>query len=516
MVAYAWPEEDRVRRIIYLSFVAMLFQAGAAQAGLFDDLQKMQNQMKQLQQGGGLKAPSTGGGGITMPSTGAVAGTQAGSADSGICGGESKKKLECVCRSQFIEGGQVNREKVLKNLPSANAGLLKADFSGDIQGLNARLNQPMDASNAGKDVLNLNWYTNAFESPEFSVVYDQLLRTTEKADMISQIKQAADKKAGFSESAQTMKRDAQQAYGVILLYYQGAGASASSGLKYLMAAAKSGPTKAFIATYQLGHRAFMGIGEKRNLSKAANWMLKSYEAIQARELKEKRAQTAMPINPAFANLVKEEFTSLVSQPDYARRKQYAQLMQQAEQMRQEMTQMVKDAKGQSPDLVAIERAYLTRLTEIHAMLLRAAGGAQKATALEERALKFKQDRDWSDEKSKDLRISMPGTDEFINEVINGMGNMSAQQEKEFDAAMKSLAVLVTDMDQIGKSLLARFANGEISMGQMAANQKVLGSVSENCRMLALLNGELKKKGKPQVAISDIGQDSDSIDLEIPG
>ena len=93
--------------------------------------------------------------------------------------------------------------------------------------------------------------------------------------------------------------------------------------------------------------------------------------------------------------------------------------------------------------------------EIHAMLLRSTGNAQKATGLEERVLKFKQDRDWSDQKSKDLRISIPGTDEMIKEVIGGMGAMSEKQDQEFKTSMRALAVLVTDLYKIRGYLIQK-------------------------------------------------------------
>ena len=124
-----------------------------------------------------------------------------------------------------------------------------------------------------------------------------------------------------------------------------------------------------------------------------------------------------------------------------------------------MNQAIKDAKGQSPSIAATERAYLIRMGEIHAMLLRSTGNAQKATGLEERVLKFKQDRDWSDQKSKDLRISIPGTDKMIKEVIGGMGAMSEKQDQEFRKSMRALAVLVTDLYKIRGYLIQKAMKG---------------------------------------------------------
>ena len=120
---------------IFAYFAAFVCMSIHAQAGLFDDLQKMQNQMQQLQQGGGLQVPSTGGSGLSLPS-GAMSAGQAPSAGMGNCGGSDKKKLECVCRSTFLEGGQVNKKSVIRNLPKPNVALLSGDISGNLQDLN--------------------------------------------------------------------------------------------------------------------------------------------------------------------------------------------------------------------------------------------------------------------------------------------------------------------------------------------------------------------------------------------
>lgn len=503
-----------MRRFIYFGFAVTLFHASAAFAFDLKSLQKeMDSALQQLEQGGGLKLPNQSGSGL--PSVGGMPSIGGATAAGTSCSGVGKKKLECICRDDEIDGSKVNKAKVLKSLPSPNTRLLEGDFSGDISSLNVMLDKSLDESTAGRDVLSLDWYKNAFESPEFAVVFSHFLTTKEKADLISQIKQVADKKAGFNASAKAFKRDAQQAYGVILLYYSGIGANKSAGMRYIKAAAKSNPTESFIATYQMGHRAYKGIDQKIDLSAAANWMLKSFTAVQERQNETDLATNVLTLHPAFVSLVEAEFISLVSEPNYKRRKMYAQLIQQSDQMRQEFDQAVKDAKGQSPGIAAAERAYLIRMGEIHGMLVRSTGNAQRATSLEERTLKFKQDREWSDQKSKDLRISIPGTDEMINEVVGGMGAMSEKQDQEFRKGMRELAILVTDLFKIRGDLIYKAGRGEFSPFQLAAAKPLLASVSDSCSMLNRLNNELVKKGKPLVVVSDIGEDSDTIELEIP-
>ena len=81
--------------------------------------------------------------------------------------------------------------------------------------------------------------------------------------------------------------------------------------------------------------------------------------------------------------------------------------------------------------------------------------------------------------------------------------------------MRALAVLVTDLYKIRGYLIQKALRGEYSPLQLAAAKPLLGSVSESCSMLDTLNNELTKKGKPVVVVSDIGEDSDTISLEIP-
>ncbi len=508
-----------MRKIIYFGVVSILFHASAAFSFDLKSLQKeMEAAVQQLEQGGGLKLPSQRSGVPSvggMPSIGGMSSVGGSTAAGTSCSGPDQKKLECICRDTEIGGSTVNKAKVLRGLPSPNASLLAGDFSGDIAALNVALNKSLDENTTGEDVLSLDWYKNAFESTEFAVVFSHFLKTTEKADLISQIKQVADKKAGFNKSAKAFKRDAQQAYGVILLYYNGIGADKSTGMRYIKAAAKSNPKESFIATYQMGHRAYKGIDQQIDLSAAANWMLKSYNAVQERQRKTDVFESVLTLDPAFASLVESEFISLVSEPNYKRREMYAGLIQQAEQLGQGMSQAVKDAKGQSPGIAATERAYLIRMGEIHSMLLRSTGNAQKATGLEERVLKFKQDRDWSDQKSKDLRVSIPGTNEMIKEVIVGMGAMSEKQDQEFRKSMRELAILVTDLYKIRGFLIQKALKGEYDPLQLAAAKPLLSSVSESCSMLDILNNELTKKGKPALIVNDIGEDSDTISLEIP-
>ena len=64
-------------------------------------------------------------------------------------------------------------------------------------------------------------------------------------------------------------------------------------------------------------------------------------------------------------------------------------------------------------------------------------------------------------------------------------------------------------------MIQKAMKGEYSPLELAAAKPLLSSVSDSCLMLNTLNNEITKKGKPAVVVSDIGEDSDTLALEIP-
>ena len=93
--------------------------------------------------------------------------------------------------------------------------------------------------------------------------------------------------------------------------------------------------------------------------------------------------------------------------------------------------------------------------------------------------------------------------------------MSEKQDQEFRKSMTELAILVTDLFKIRMNLIQKAARGEYTPLEVAAATPLLNSVAESCLMFNTLNNEITKKGKPAVVVSDIGEDSDTIALEIP-
>ena len=481
---------------VFLGAVFSLSQT--AHAGLFDDLNKMQKDLEKLQGGIMPEAPSAGGNTTGFSGMSGMSSDASGGGTSGDAA--AKDTVDAVCRASWREG-QVNAASIFKKLPKPNIQVLKSDFSIAPDKINSELNQAPNTSEQNADVASLELYENAFESGEIASLFSQFLNTVgSKADYMSIMKQAADAKSGFDTKKKAIKRDAQQAYGIMLLYYQSRGANASTGMSYLKAASKGDPTKAFIATYQLGHRAYFGIGEAQNLTKAANWMLKSYEAVENRKNADLRAQTAIPLSEGFIRLVTDEFMRLVSHPAYKRRAQYAELAQAAQSMQNDLAQSMQNAKGRSPSIIAITEAYLARESEINAKILRAIGQEAQATIEEQRVQKFVDDQSKDAEKFNDYSYTSTNTLQFLVSALQNVKSLDATQKQKFSDAMGELALLTIEMNRITRHMVSQFASGNVDMMQMTVATPVFTSVKVTCNLYDALNNVGTKMGAPKAEV----------------
>ena len=500
-----------LRKIVVVTafFGAVFSLSQTAYAGLFDDLNKMQKELEKLQGGNMPKAPSASG---NATGSSGMSGMSSGASGEGMIGdAAAKDTVDAVCRASWREG-QVNAASIFKKLPKPNIQVLKSDFSIAPDKINSELNQAPNASEQNADVASLELYKNAFESGEIASLFSQFLNTVgNKADYMSIMKQAADAKSGFDTKKKAIKRDAQQAYGIMLLYYQSRGANASTGMSYLKAASKGDPRKAFIATYQLGHRAYFGIGEPQDLTKAANWMLKSYEAVENRKNADLRAQTAIPLSEGFIRLVTDEFMGLVSHPAYKRRAQYAELAQAAKSMQNDLAQSMQNAKGRSPSIVAITEAYLARESEINAKILRAIGQEAQATIEEQRVQKFVDDQSKDAEKYNDYSYTSAKTRQFLVSALQNVTSLDAKQKQKFSDAMGELALLTIEMNRITRHMVSQFASGNVDMMQMTVATPVFTSVRVTCNLYDALNNVGTKMGAPK---ADVVFSSDADDTVI--
>lgn len=471
--------------------VATLFLSQVAHAGLFDDLKKMQQGLEQLQSGNMPEAPSGSGntGPLGMGST-----ASSGDVNADAAGQDT---VDAACRAAMQEG-KVNAAAIFKTLPKPNIQLLKSDFSIAPEKINTELNRAPKANELNADVVSLELYRNAFETGVIASLFSQFLDTFgNKADYMSIMKQVANSDKGYDKKKGAMKRDAQQAYGIMLLYYQSRGANASTGLDYLKAPAKGDSTKAMISTYHLGHRAYYGIEEPRNLSKAASWMLKSYEAVERRK---RSGMTSVPLSESFIQLVNNEFLELVADPAYARREMYADLSQAAQSMRASMTQLMQNAKGRSPGIEAITKAYLIRESQISASIMRAIGQEAQATIEEQRLQKFADDQSKDDEKYSDYAYTSSESRAFIVSELKNVKALDANQKQKFSDAMRELALLTIEMKRIERHMIGQIATGQIDIMQMTVADPVFTSVKVTCKLYDALNDVGTKMGAPKADV----------------
>ena len=493
---------------LFMYFVACAFSlnSSVAGAGLFDDLNKMGKQLQlQLEQGGGFKIPSPDSSGLNVPD--ATGGETADSNSSIVKGGGSGSivgctsvdTVECACKTLT---GFVDDAAVLLRLPRANVQVLSSDFSMPVNEINTELVQPLRADESNGDVASLELYRNAFETAEIASLYSQFLETAgKKADFASILKQLADEDVGFQAKKKPVKYDAMQAYGIILLYYQSRGSKASTGFNYLKTAAKERPKTAMIATYQLGHRAYFAIGEARNLSKAAAWMGKAYEVIEEKKREDLRGMLAIPLSQEFHSLVTNEFMSLVSEPDYARRDMYAELIKSAKQMEASVADSMRNSSGKQPELIAIQKAFLRKESEINAKILRAIGQEERATIEEQRLQKFVDDQAADAEKYDDYEYTSSETREFLTSALANINKLDDKQKKIFSDATGELALLAIESNRIRLYFLGKWASGNVDiLNDAAAGRVIFDNRNVACNQHKRLNAVSVKLGAPKASV----------------
>ena len=488
--------------------------SNGANAGLFDqlkkDLSKMQEQVEGLQQGGNLpkiQTPNTNNSTSIKSSTSNNATTD--TSNAGMVKGEAK--VEYICR-QHWQTGKVNPDTVFKKLPKGNKKILESDFGLSIDAVDLTLNNA-PKKGGDKEVASLAFYTNAFETGAMAYVFDQFLKTKGKrSEYLSIIKQVANSNAGFSADKKALKRDAQQMYGIILLYYNAKGVD---GFSYLKNASKGDVSKALISTYHIGHRAYFGIKEGRDLSKAANWMLKSFNAVEQRQRDANSGQTAIPLGREFADLVKNEFYALVSEPDYGRRDLYRDLIQQAQQMQASFAQEMENAKGQVPDITSVTKAYLKKRKIVEIKILRSIGDEERAGQEEQLLQKFVDDKNLDDQKNDDFSWISEQTTAHIEEGLASVNALDDGEKKEFVESMGDLGSLMTEMERIKMGLTARVLMGEISLLSYAAAGPIVNGMKTGCDLYDRLKNVGKKVGAPIGEVTFSGDTSvveDSFDL----
>jgi len=453
-----------------------------AKAGLFDklkkDLSKVQEQVENLQQGGSIplsNAPSSNSNNISV---------QPNQNQSGA----SEETVQAACH-QHWRTGKVNPDTIFNKLPSANIDLLKSDFSLASNEINVFLNNP--PRNKDNTISSLAMYENAYETGVMSSVFSQYLKTTEsKAAYLSIVKQLADKDAGFSSDKKAIKRDAQQMYGLILLYH---GAKGKNGFDYFKAATKGDSANSIIATYQFGHRAY----KNQDLTKAANWMLKSYQAVDKRRLEKAGNQTAIPLGKEFTNLVMNEFHSLVSEPGYPRRELYADLLAQTQQMHASMQDSMQNARGNTPEIQAIIKSYNKKQSEVISEIYRSIGDEQKAGIEEQRLKKYLNDMALDDQKNSDFAYQSIATYANIQKGLSNIKSLDGSQKKEFSIAMTHLGELVLETEHLKKVMFSQWALGNISLTEFGTTAPIFNGGQVACSLLENLQTVGTKIGAPK-------------------
>ena len=174
-----------------------------------------------------------------------------------------------------------------------------------------------------------------------------------------------------------------------------------------------------------------------------------------------------------------------------------------------MAQSMQNAKGRSPGIEAITKAYLTRESQINASIMRAIGQDAQATIEEQRLQKFADDLSKDAEKYNDFYTETAGTREFILSGLKNIDSLDANQKQKFSDAMRELALLTIEMKRIERYMISQMVRGQIDIMQMTLAAPVFTSVKVTCKLYDALNDVGTKMGAPKadVVFSSDAEDS---------
>jgi len=199
-------------------------------------------------------------------------------------------------------------------------------------------------------LLTLSQYEQAFDSEEVTLLFGNFVKSPNVRDLA--IMASTMKASGFDKKKKMLASDARFAYGLIHLVYQHEGGNPKLGEKLLKEAAKKNQ---YGARFVEGMRWARGYGREVNLTNAASWMLPTYEKSAERD-------------GDLAQIIENEFFSIVFNPNYANRDLYIELMQAAEEQRQSLNQQLAQNSGNGSS-AALFRADVYNLTVTRGQLL---------------------------------------------------------------------------------------------------------------------------------------------------
>ncbi len=380
-----------------------------ASAGLFDDLNKMKNELdevaKKLQEGT-LNLETT----TQQPATQQVnpssdlqvQSLQSTNSNEGNINAiaSGNKTLNFICRPLASKG-------LYAQLGKPDIPVLVKDFRKSEAEITLMLSKSVRPS--APYLVSLEQYVMAFDSEEVSQLFSNFVKMPNIRDLA--IMATTMQKGGFDKKKKIIANDARFAYGLVHKYYERVGGNSSLGDKLLKEAAKKDQ---YGARFIEGLRWARGYGRNVNLTNAASWMRPTFEKSQQRE-------------GDLAQIIENEFMSVVLNPSYENRDLYIDLINAAEETRQNVQQQLRQNSGNS-SVAAIFRDEVYNLTITRGQLLIDLAEISKAGVdLERYKAVFAELANQANPSIATLSELLVVTDDFQNSLNNQLSTLKKME-----------------------------------------------------------------------------------------
>ena len=363
------------------------------------------------------------------------------------------KAIVFICRP-------AEKQDVYKKLAKPKIAAVAKDFGVSEKELYSVLSK--NPAELPPYVVSLNQYVEALDTDKIKEVFNDFLKSR-NPKYLSILKEQAKKKS-YGKAGKAINNDAMFAYGIVNAYL----GNQRVADKYLEDAAKK---KHFAAGYVQGLRSYKGYGMNVNLEKAGNRMIKAFETVQ-----KKHKYSAIPSSDPFGQTVEATFLSLVLEPKFPYRNTYVDLLQKAEQAKQDLEkELANSASQMNPVVLQNVRKLELMRNDVQVAIATAMGLGPQIQEFVAEANIRQNEANPSAAMIETLRVKNDKMNDIIIGALAKAEAMDGQAAKEFENAYQTTEQMIyATQVQYGVWLASRMAS--MSLGNMTENMLVVQSM----------------------------------------
>ena len=374
--------------------------------------------------------------------------------------GEKIKTLQNENKAIVFICRPAEKQDVYKKLAEPKIASVAKDFGVSEKQLYNVVSQ--NPSELPPYVVSLNQYVEALDTDKIKEVFNDFLKSR-NPKYLSILKEQSKKKS-YGKDGKAVINDAMFAYGIVNAYF----GNQKVANQYLESAAKK---KHFAAGYVQGLRSYKGYGLNVDLTKAGNRMIKAFETVQ-----KKHKYTAIPASDPFGQAVEATFLSLVLEPNFPYRNTYVDLLQKAEQAKQDLErELANSASQMNPAVLQNIRKLELMRNDVQVAIATAMGLGPQIQEFVAEANIRENEANPSAAMIETLRVKNDKMNDIIVGALAKAKAMDGQAAKEFEQAYQTTEKMIyATQVQYGIWLASRMAS--MSLGNMTENMLVVQSM----------------------------------------